>query len=324
MNRVLDQETVPLAKKALFLPFLALLIGTFILAFAAILTRLTEFELGASATVFNRFWIAVVTFSLWEGRKLVFSGNPQQAYKLPNMLPIKDVILLVVESSMSCSCIYLWAISLTQTSVANANLLHNMTPIFATLGSWLILKRQFDNWFLVGLGVALFASSCIEFEDWTIAPSNFTGDMLALLSSVFYAAALLARESLRNRYSVTTVLLLSCCLRAILALGVASITEDRLFPMAQSTWFSVLALGIIVQVFGHGLLTYSLKHFSSSFVAVCLLLEPLITALFAWIIFDEQLTLLNITSLIVVIAGIYLASLGKGAQKPIAPQQESS
>ena len=54
MKGVLNRETIPLAEKALLLPFLALLMATFILAFAAILTRLTEFEIGAGAIVHIR------------------------------------------------------------------------------------------------------------------------------------------------------------------------------------------------------------------------------------------------------------------------------
>ncbi|WP_424101748.1 DMT family transporter [Moorena producens] len=315
MHQLINPKIFPLARKASFMPLLALLMATFILSFAAILTKLAEFDLGPGATIFNRYWIAAVTFSLWESQKLVFPGKPEQECKSSGHLTIKDLILFGIEPLMTFICVSLWAISLTQTSVANANLLHNMTPIFSTLGAWLLLKQQFDNRFLVGLGIALFASSCIEFEDWFIAPSNFTGDMLALLSSVFYAGAFLARESLCNKYSVSTILLWSCFLRAILALGFTLIMEDHLFPLTQSAWFSVVALGIVVQVFGHGLLTYSFKHFSSSFVSVCLLLDPLITALFAWIIFAEKLTPLNMVSFLGVIAGIYLARLGKGSQK---------
>ncbi|WP_293102083.1 DMT family transporter [Moorena sp. SIO3I6] len=104
-------------------------------------------------------------------------------------------------------------------------------------------------------------------------------------------------------------------LKSDLSFGIYFNHGRHLFPLTQSAWFSVVALGIVVQVFGHGLLTYSFKHFSSSFVSVCLLLDPLITALFAWIIFAEKLTPLKMVSFLGVIAGIYLARLGKGSQK---------
>ncbi|NER36950.1 MAG: DMT family transporter [Oscillatoria sp. SIO1A7] len=325
MNQVTNKQLWPLSQKnSFFLPSLALSIALLILSLAAILTRLAEFDLGASATVFNRCWIATVTFALWEGSRVIFSVNPEQEAELSRDITVKDIALFVAESLMSFGCLFLWAISLTKTSVANAHLLHNMTPIFSTLGGWLFLKQEFDKRFLIGLGVALLASSYIELEDWVISPSSFTGDMLALLSSVFYGGSFLCREFLRSKYSASIILLASCSLRTIFALFLALATEDLLLPSTQLTWFSVLALGIVVQFFGHSLLTYSLKYFSSGFATLCLLLDPIITALLAWKIFDEELTLLNIIALIGVIAGIYLASIGRGSQKAIGSQTEDN
>jgi drug/metabolite transporter (DMT)-like permease len=321
MNTVPEQAVIPINKTSLLLPFLALLTATIILSFAAILIRLTEFDLKPGATVFNRYWIAAVTLSLWQSTKFVFARKTESEDKPSEDVTVNDIILFATESLMSFGCISLWAISLTQTSVANANLLHNMTPIFTTLGGWLLLNQRFDNRFLVGMLIAILASSCIGFEDWFISTSNFTGDILALLSSVLYAGGFLTRESLRNKYSASTILLYSCFLRAVLALGLILMTEERFFPVTQSAWLSVLALGIIVQVFGHGLLTYSLKYLSSSFAAVCLLIDPLITALLGWIIFAEKLTPLNLVSLIGVLVGIYLAISAKGSLKSTAVEE---
>ncbi len=205
MNTVPDQAVIPINKTSLLLPFLALLTATIILSFAAILIRLTEFDLKPGATVFNRYWIAAVTLSLWQSSKFIFARKTEPEDKPSEDVTVNDIILFGTESLMSFGCISLWAISLTQTSVANANLLHNMTPIFTTLGGWLVLNQRFDNRFLVGMLIAILASSCIGFEDWFINTNNFTGDILALLSSVLYAGAFLTRESLRKKYSASTI-----------------------------------------------------------------------------------------------------------------------
>jgi drug/metabolite transporter (DMT)-like permease len=69
------------------------------------------------------------------------------------------------------------------------------------------------------------------------------------------------------------------------------------------------------QVIGQGIVTYTLKRFSSGFVSLFLLLEPLITTILAWGIFFERLSWLNGLAFFVVLAGIYLAKSGQGTEK---------
>ena len=323
MHNVLDFEKIPFTKKRLFIPFLALITATSILSLAAILIKLAESDIGPSAIVFNRYWISAATLALWEVFQLVSHRESDQSLH-PSIIPhSNDLILFAGNSLASFGCIFLWAVSLNQTSVANANLLHNMTPIFSTIGGWLFLNQKFDKRFLVGCGIALTASSCIEIEDWFISPDHLIGNILALASAALYAVAFLARESLRVKYSTRAILLWNCILNSILALGLTLILEEHLFPVTRSAWLSVIILGIVVQVLGHGLVIYSLKHFSSGFATTCLLLDPFITAVLAWIIFSERLTMLNMIAFVGVIVGIYLASIGKGSQKDAFLEDES-
>lgn len=64
---------------------------------------------------------------------------------------------------------------------------------------------------------------------------------------------------------------------------------------------------------GHGLIVYSLKHFSSAFVTIVLLLEPAPVAAVAWVWFGEFLDPLNIAGFCLITLGIYLAKSGTGS-----------
>jgi drug/metabolite transporter (DMT)-like permease len=56
---------------------------------------------------------------------------------------------------------------------------------------------------------------------------------------------------------------------------------------------------------------------------VFLLLDPVITAILAWIIFAERLTPLNWLAFSVVLAGIYLAKSSQGAEKLTIPENKN-
>jgi drug/metabolite transporter (DMT)-like permease len=84
---------------------------------------------------------------------------------------------------------------------------------------------------------------------------------------------------------------------------------------------AVIGLAIACQVLGQGLLVHHLKEFSASFVTLLMLLEPLLTASFAAMIFAERLSALNWLAFALVLGGIYLARNSTGAASAV--EQES-
>ncbi|MFB8792759.1 MAG: DMT family transporter [Microcoleus sp.] len=297
------------------IPVSLLLVAVLTLSFAAIFIRWSEQYIGPSATVFNRFWISFVILGLVQGIRsfisLFFRDSPtqQQTYTL------EDVLLLLASAAVTSISQISWAWSVTQTSVANSNLLHNLAPIFTTLGGWLLLGHRFNSKFLIGMALAMGGAFTISIQDLHIAGDHLVGDVLALLSAVFYAGNFLVSEKLRVKFSTATILLWSCFFRSCITLPVALFTENQIFPSSLQGWLAVISLAVVCQVIGSGILIYSVKRFSSGFTSMFLLLEPIITAILAWLVFDESLSPLNLLTFFVVLVGIYLAKSGQGADK---------
>ncbi|MBW4503918.1 MAG: DMT family transporter [Scytonema hyalinum WJT4-NPBG1] len=292
-----------------------LFIAVLILSFAAIFIKLSENELGPNATIFNRLWIGSLTLLMWKGINRARYTRSHDYEVQPKSWTIRDLALFVVSCGISALCLLSWAWSLTQTSVANSNLLHNLTPVFATIGDCLFLGHYFDGKFLIGLALASGGAIAVGVEDLQVSPEHFIGDAVALLSAVFYAGSFLISEQLLRKFSVTTILLCNCTVGCLLTLPIVLLSEDKVFPNSGLGWLAVIGLGVLCQVIGQGIVTYSLKNFSAGFVSLFLLLEPVITAIFAWEIFGERLSILNWLAFFVVLAGIYLAKSGKGAEQ---------
>ena len=308
-----DTALKPSQNDSSLLAFSSLLLGVFILSFAAIFTRIAENELSPSATVFNRYYIATVVLVPWQIIQLRInnSSEPNQVIKL------QDWAIFVLSSMLGTSTIFLWASSLTQTSVANSNLLHNVTPIFAVLGGWLFLGQSFDYKFLLGMLLAIIGVFIISFGDFHSEVNSLYGDSLALLSAVFYALNYLVREKLRSKFSASTILLWTSLLSGCFTFLITLTTETQLFPNSWQTWLAVICLAVLCQIIGQGLLIHNLKQFSSAFVTLLMLTEPLLTALFAFIIFAEKLSPLNWVAFIVVLIGIYIAKLSISSAKVV-------
>jgi drug/metabolite transporter (DMT)-like permease len=292
-----------------------LFLAVFTLSFAAIFIRWSEQYIGPTATVFNRFWISFAILGLVQGiRSLIsqfFGDSPtqQQTYTL------QDVVLLLASGAIISISQVSWAWSVTQTSIANSNLLHNSAPIFTTLGGWLLLGHRFDRKFLIGMALAMGGALTIGIQDLQIAGDHVVGDVLALLSAVFYALNFLVSEKLRVKFSTATILLWSCFFRGCITFPIALFTEDQIFPSSLQGWLAVICLAVFCQIIGSGILIYSVKRFSSGFTSMFLLLEPIITTILAWILFAESFSPLNAITFFVVLVGIYLAKSGQGSDR---------
>ena len=152
-------------------------------------------------------------------------------------------------------------------------------------------------------------------DDVSYDPQNLLGDLAALLSALFYGTNLLLVEQLRRRLTAANILLWRCAIGSILTLPLVLVLEDRLFPYSWQGWLAVISLAIICQALGQGLLVQTLNRLSSEFVALCLLLEPLLTAILAWMIFSEQLNFFNWVAFAIILAGLYLAKTSQGIAK---------
>jgi drug/metabolite transporter (DMT)-like permease len=292
-----------------------LLVGVFTLSLAAILIKFSEQYIGPNATVFNRFWIATAIFGVWRGSKAIASQLSEDLPAPNNTYAISDIILLIISAIITSVSHISWVWSLTLTSIANANLLHNLTPIFATFGGWLLLGHNFDRRFLIGMFLTIAGAIAIGTQDWQIATEQLVGDALALFSAVFYAMNFLVTEKLRDKFSATSILFWSCFFRIFLTFPIAFFTEEQIFPSSLEGWIPVFCLALFCQVIGATILSYSLKQFSSGFISLFLLLEPIITTALGWVIFAEHLSLFNLLAFIVILFGIYVAKSGQGGNK---------
>jgi drug/metabolite transporter (DMT)-like permease len=285
----------------------SLLVGVGAISFGSIFMKLSEIQLSPNATVFNRFWLASVVFLLWHGYKAIgqqFSLDKpveQQSYTS------QDLLLLLGAGILWAATLVFLAWSLTQTSVAISSVLHNLAPMFTSLGVWLLFRQGFKRQFLIGMVIALGGAIAIEFEELQIATDEVQGGFAAIISAVFLGAYLLIVEKLRTKFSPTTIQLWICAIAALVILPILLFTQDQVFPSTINGWVWVISLALICQVLGHGLLTYSLARFSSVVVSLVHLLEPIFSGIFALIIFSEKLTFSNWVGFAVVLMGLYLA-----------------
>ena len=277
----------------------ALLLGATCIALSPIFVRLSE--AGPTATAFWRVALAVP--ALWVLYLLKASARTQRySGKWP---------LLLAAGFAFAGDLAFWHTSIKLTSVANSTLLANLASIFVTLAAWMFLKHKPTRLFLAGLGAALTGVGLLVHTSLTFSSTGLLGDALGVVTAMFYAGYILAVKGLRDRGETTLHLMaVTSTITALFLLPVALASGEPMLPSSAFGWWMLIGLALISHAAGQGLIAYALAHLPAAFSSVSLLFQPVMAALFAWLLLSEGLVPLQVAGGIVVLFGIYLARRG--------------
>jgi drug/metabolite transporter (DMT)-like permease len=279
----------------------ALLAGAAFIALSPIFVRVSE--AGPTATAFWRVALAVPALWIlcW-----VKPGAPIEAASTR-----KRWMLLVAAGLAFAGDLAFWHTSIKLTSVANSTLLANLASIFVTLAAWLFLRQRPTALFLAGLAAALCGVVLLVHTSLQFSETGLVGDALGVVTAMFYAGYLLAVKGLRDRGETTLRLMaIATTLTAVVLLPVALATGEPMLPQSARGWWILAGLALVSHAAGQGLIAYALAHLPAAFSSVSLLFQPVMAALFAWLLLSEPLAPLQVLGGAIVLAGIYLARRG--------------
>jgi len=278
----------------------ALLAGAVFIALSPIFVRVSE--AGPTATAFWRVALAVP--ALW----ILYCLKPRTP---PPARDRRRWLLLLAAGLAFAGDLVFWHTSIKLTSVANSTLLANLASIFVTLAAWIFLRQRPTALFLAGLAAALVGVLLLVHTSLQFSATGLLGDALGVVTAMFYAAYLLAVKSLRDRGETTLQLMaVATTLTAIVLFPVALATGEPMLPETARGWWILVGLALVSHAAGQGLIAYALAHLPAAFSSVSLLFQPVMAALFAWLLLAEPLVPLQIFGGAVVLAGIYLARRG--------------
>lgn len=162
-----------------------------------------------------------------------------------------------------------------------------------------------------GAGIALSGIAMITAGDWKAGVGQeLIGDVLALLGMVAFAVYLLAGRRLRQGVPTLVYVVPVYGVSALVLLLIAVVMSTPLIGYPALDWVIFLALAVVCTIGGHTLYNYSLAYVPASLVSVTLLGEPVLSSLFAWLLLSEVPSWFVLPGGILVLTGIYLASVG--------------
>jgi drug/metabolite transporter (DMT)-like permease len=286
----------------------ALFAGAVAIATSALFVKVSE--TGPVATAFWRVALALPV--LWTWSLIVRGSEHTEDFR-------RTRGMLIAAGLFFAGDLAVWHWSIMLTTVANATLLANLAPIFVTLAVWMLYGRRPNARFLSGLVAALGGTTILLGGDFRLYGKELAGDLLGVLTAVFYAGYQLTVTRLRSEVSTASLMAWSGVITVLALLPLALASGEQILPQTASGWMKLFGLALISQVAGQSLIAYAMAHLPATFSSVGLLLQPVMAALFAWILLGEMLGAFEIAGGCIVLIGIRLAHVAElaGARKRV-------
>ena len=286
-----------MSERASTAAFLCLLAGGCAIAFAPIFVRLAD--TGPVASAFWRVALAAPLLWMWE-RQQAAGGRRQETPPAIFLAGLFFALDLGV-----------WHWAIMWTSVANSTLLANLATLFVTLMGWLVWKQRVSRVFLVGMVTALAGMFVLVGPNFAAGGKAFAGDVLAALTAIFYGSYMLAIKAARDAGGSTArIMAWSTTISAIALLPFAAFSPQPFWPSSGHGWLVVVGLALVTQILGQGLIAYAFAHLPASLSSVSLLIQPVMAAVFAWLLFGEAIGPAQFAGGAIVLAGIWIARRG--------------
>ena len=280
------------------LPYVALGMGVICLSLSSLFIRWSEapgvvtsfFRMGIATTLMAPFFLKT-TYKIKLSKALLFA-------------PILGGLFAALDQAI-------WSTSIGFTRVANATLLNNTAPVWVALVAALIFREKLKGIFWLGLVLAMGGAAIVLGGDMLSQSGLTWGDLLALISSFFYAAYYVVMQRGRLFLSPLVFMGLANTISCLVLLILCLVSSQQLTGFSTQTYIVFFGAAIISQMCGHLSLSYALGHLPASLVAPTMIAQPVITAILAIPLLGEFLRPSQWLGGIAVLAGIILVNNGR-------------
>lgn len=268
-----------------------LLVGACIIGLSPILVRLTE--AGSAAAGFWRLAFALPLLAILNVRATGAIGRPPKMALWAGLFFALDLGF--------------WHYGIHYTSVTNATVLSNLTPVVVTAFAWIFLRQRPKALFLVAVAAGVGGAWLMAIEKGGGNLVNQPlGDALSLFTALWYALYFLTMAEGRKTETTSRLMFWVSVVGAPLILVAALLLREPIFPTSALGWGALVGLGLM-HVTGQGSIAWAMGKLPTSTASVVVLIQPIVAAYLGWVLFAEAIGPLQALGAVVTLVGVVLA-----------------
>lgn len=215
-----------------------------------------------------------------------------------------------------------WHNAIDDIGAGLATVLANVQVVFVAVIAWVVYRERPSTlaiWLVPNILIGVTLISGLGRSD-AYGASPLRGVAFGLAAGVLYAGFILTLRAANRMYLAPTG---GPMLDATLGLLIGTVV---LAPFSGGidvswTWPAhgwLIAIGVLAQAIGWLLITYTLPRLPALETSLLILLQPVLTVVWARIIFEERLSTVQLTGVVLVLAGLGILS-GRSVQQEPAP-----
>ena len=197
-----------------------------------------------------------------------------------------------------------WHIGIGMTRMANATLFGNSGSLVVIAVGLFALHRAPRRGEWLAFALAIAGSSVLLGRSLEIGRTTLIGDLFCIAAGLLYAGYILLLQKPRAHLGSWALVAWSSVAGAPVMLAAALLIGEPVWP---TLWWPLVALALLGQVTGQGLLIYAMRHFPPLVFGLALLTQPAIAVALGWLAFGEVLGPIDFVGMAMVGAGLVLA-----------------
>lgn len=216
-----------------------------------------------------------------------------------------------------------WVSSFQYTTILVSVVVVSTGPIWVAILEVIFLKVRLSQLVIIGLIIALFGAIFIGIPlqseinlNAGAVDTTLTGAFLAWIGAIAVSIYMLIGRKIRSRLPAIPYIWLVYGTAAIVMLIMVIITTTPVTGYSTNGYLVLLLMGLVPQLIGHSSLNYALEYFPATLIGMTTQLEPIGSAILAFIIFAELPPIQQIVGSGIIILGVLIASRGKVSQSP--------
>lgn len=257
------------------------------------LTKMAVAELEPFNLTALRFGTAFIITALFFFKRIRKADRTVIKYSI-----ILGVLAVIAVLSMTFGVQY--------TTASNAGFLISLSVVMIPLISVVVLKKKIKAKLLLSVILATIGIVCLTLnEQLTINK----GDILCILCATSFAVQVLIMERIPKTADSVAIGALQLGITAVVNFILSFFLENFTVPRDLKVWGVIVILGVFCTAFCYIIQIYALKNTSAIQAGIILSLEPVFSAIFAYIFLGELLSKQGYIGAILLFISVILAGI---------------
>ena len=286
---------IPDRKK--FFPFIVLAIGMAGVSSGSTFAKLAD----AHPFVKSAYRLSFASLVFWPAAILFYRDEFKKLKK-------RDLAVTLSAGAFLAIHFATWMTSLDYTTVASSLMLVNTVPLWIALFNTASGKGRPSRTMWFCMLCAVVGSSIVGYGDLAFSGKALLGDALALAGGIAAAAYIICGGEVRAKLSLFPYAALCYGSAALIIWCVVFFMGLDATGFPARTWLAFIGMALFAQVLGHSSYNWALGYFSTGFVAIALLGEPIGGTILAYVIFGEFPAAFKMAGLVMLLVSIAMAA----------------